>query len=157
MLRHAYTTLPYCSTLETSALTNCTFTLTFEIPSSLQLDLIAKKVLFDLLILSYNMYSGFLLLLDNLSPKYLKSFTVSAYFSPIFNTSLQFIYVAFVFLAFTCKSFSAQNYTKQSISSCNSVGDGASRTKSSAKISKNIYIDAIVYARLLLPGILCFL
>jgi hypothetical protein len=157
LLRHAYTTLPYCITLDTSALTKCTFTLTFEIPSSLQLDLIAKKVLFDLLILSYNKHSGFLLLLDSLSPKYLKSFTVSAYFFPIFNISLQFTYIALVFFAFTCKSFSVQNYTRQSISNYNSEGVGASRTKSSAKISKNIYIDAIVYARLYLPCILCFL
>jgi hypothetical protein len=138
LLRHAYTTLPYCSTLETSALTNCTFTLTFEMPSNLQFDLIAKKVLLDLLILSCNRHSGFLLLLDNLSPKYLKFFTVSAYFYSIFKVSLQFIYIALVFLTFTCRSLSLQNYTKTSISCCNSEGVGASRTKSSANISKKI-------------------
>ena len=157
LLKHAYTTFPYCRTLVTSAFTNYTFTLTFEIPNSLQFDLMAQNVLLDLLILACNKYSGFLLLLDNTSPRYLNSFTVSAYFSPIFNILLQLMYMAFVFLTFTCKSFSLQNYTKQSIRSYNSVGDGASRTKSSAKDSKNIYTDANVYARLLLPCILCFL
>ena len=157
LLRHAYTTFPYCRTLVTSAFTNYTFTLTFEIPNSLQLDLIAQKVLFDLFILACNKHSGFLLLLDNISPRYLNSLTVSAYFSPIFKISLQFMYMALVFLTFTCRSFSVQNYTKQSISSYNSVGEGASSTKSSAKVSKNNYTDAIVYARLLLPGILCLL
>jgi len=34
LLRHAYTTHPYCSTLATNAFTNCSFTRTFDIPSN---------------------------------------------------------------------------------------------------------------------------
>jgi hypothetical protein len=138
LLRHAYTTLPYCNTLDTRAFTSYTFTLTFDIPNNLQLDLMAKNVLLALFILSYSKHSGFLLLLDKRSPKYLNSFTVSAYFSPIFKVLLQFIYMALVFLTFTCKSLLLQNYTRQSMSNYNSLGEGASRTKSSAKVSRNI-------------------
>jgi hypothetical protein len=137
LLRHAYTTHPYCKTLVTSALTNYSFTLTFEIPSSLQFDLTAKNVLWALFILAYNKTSGLLLLLDIISPKYLKFFTVSTLFSPTFNISLQLMYIALVFDTFTVKSFSLQNYTKQFIRSYSSAGEGASSTKSSAKVSRN--------------------
>jgi hypothetical protein len=157
LLRHAYTTHPYCSTLVTNAFTSYNFTRTFEIPRSLQFDLTAYNVLFDLLIRSYSKTSGFLLQFDNFKPKYLNSFTVSISFSFTIRVSTQFIYIALVFLAFICKSFSVQNYTKQFMSSYNSTGSGASRTRSSAKASKNIYNDAIVYARRLVPLILCVL
>ena len=41
LLRHAYSTLPYCNTLAIRALTSYNFTRTFDIPSNLQFDLIA--------------------------------------------------------------------------------------------------------------------
>ena len=69
LLRHAYTTLPYFNTLDTRSFTNYTFTLTLDIPNNLQFDLIAKRVLLALFILSYSKHSGFLLLLDKGSPK----------------------------------------------------------------------------------------
>ena len=53
-----------------------------------------------------------------------------------------------------CRSFSTQKTAKQLIRDYNSVGDGAIRTKSSAKASKNNYSDAIVYALRLLPSML---
>lgn len=157
LLRHAQTTHPYCRTLVTNALTNYNFTRTLEIPNSLQFDLTAQKVLLDLFIRSYNKTSGFLLLFDNFKPKYLNSFTVSISLSFTIRVSTQFTYIALVFLAFICKSLSLQNYTKQFISSYNSTGSGASRTRSSAKASKKICKDAIVYARRLIPLILCIL
>jgi hypothetical protein len=157
LLRHAYTTFPYCSTLATRAFTSYSFTLTFDIPRSLQLDLTAKNVLWDLFILAYSSLSGRLLLLDKISPRYLNSFTVSTYLLSTFSISTQFMYMALVFFTFTCKSFSLQNYTTQFIKSYNSLGEGASRTKSSAKVSRKICIDARVYARFLLPVILFYL
>ena len=41
LLRQAYSTQPYCNTLATKAFTSYNFTLTLDIPSRLQLDLIA--------------------------------------------------------------------------------------------------------------------
>jgi hypothetical protein len=55
------------------------------------------------------------------------------------------------------KSFSIQNSTKQFSNCYKSPGDGAMRTISSAKESKNNCKDAIVYARRLDPSMLCFL
>jgi hypothetical protein len=37
LLRHAYTTHPYCNTLDTNAFTSYNFTRMFEIPNNLQL------------------------------------------------------------------------------------------------------------------------
>jgi hypothetical protein len=54
--------------------------------------------------------------------------------------------MAKVFEILTCRSLSTQKTAKQLIRDYNSVGDGAIRTKSSAKASKNNYSDAIVYA-----------
>jgi hypothetical protein len=62
--------------------------------------------------------------------------------------------MAKVFEILTCRSLSTQKTAKQLIRDYNSVGDGAIRTKSSAKASKNNYSDAIVYALRLLPSIL---
>ena len=53
-----------------------------------------------------------------------------------------------------CRSFSIQKVSKQVIRYDSLTGDGAIRTKSSAKASKNSYSDAIVYALRLLPSIL---
>jgi hypothetical protein len=52
------------------------------------------------------------------------------------------------------KSFAKQKEAKQVSSNYNSVGDGAIRTKSSAKASRNSYSDAIVYARRFCPCML---
>ena len=53
-----------------------------------------------------------------------------------------------------CRSFSTQKTAKQLIRDYNSAEDGAIRTKSSAKASKNNYSEAIVYALRLLPSML---
>ncbi len=53
-----------------------------------------------------------------------------------------------------CRPFSTQKTAKQFIRYYNSAGDGAIRTKSSAKASKNNYSEAIVYALRLLPSML---
>lgn len=129
---------PYCRILATRALTSCSFTLTLDIPSNLQFDLTAKNVLLDLFILAYSSLSGRLQLFDSIKPKYLNSLTVSTSFYPTFKTAFALIYIALVLDTFTSKSFSLQNYSRQSISNCNSTGVGASNTKSSAKVSKNI-------------------
>lgn len=92
-----------------------------------------------------------LLLLDKISPKYLNSFTDFTFFFSIFKVPTLFTYIAFVFLTFIESAFSLQNCTKQSVRSYNSSGLGATRTKSSAKASKNNCNDAIVYALRLLP------
>lgn len=62
--------------------------------------------------------------------------------------------MAFVLPMFISRSFSLQNYTKQFKRSYSSIGDGAIRTTSSAKESKNNYNDAIVYACLLVLSML---
>jgi hypothetical protein len=157
LLRHAYSTQPYCNTLATNAFTSYSFTRTFDIPNSLQFDLIAKNTLLDLFILAYRRVSGFLLLFARISPKYLNSFTEVTYIFPILSLSLQLTYIAFVFLTLTVSAFSAQNYTRQSVSAYNSLGLGAMRTRSSAKASKNNCSEAIVYALRLLPFILRYL
>ena len=154
LLRHAYMTQPYCSTLATRAFTSCGLTLTFEMPSNLQLDSIAKNTLFALFILAYRRASGLLLLFDKISPKYLNSLTDVTFFFSILNLPTLLIYIAFVFLTFIESAFSLQNFTNQSVNSYNSSGLGATRTKSSAKASKNNCNDAIVYARRLLPFML---
>ena len=64
---------------------------------------------------------------------------------------MQFTNIDCVFSILMCRSFATQKEEKQSNSNYNSAGDGAIRTKSSAKASINNYNDAIVYAlRLLL-------
>ena len=55
---------------------------------------------------------------------------------------------------FMSRSFSLQKRPKQFKRSYNSIGDGAIRTKSSAKASMKNYSDAIVYACLLLWSML---
>ena len=75
LLKHAYTMHPYCNTLETSALTTCSFTLILEIPIILQLVLMAWKVLYALLILAYSIHSGLLLLFSKIRQRYLNFFT----------------------------------------------------------------------------------
>jgi hypothetical protein len=154
-LRHAYTTLPYCNTLDTSAFTNYNFTLTFEIPNILQLVLTAWNVRYALIILSYNINSGLLLLFATIKPKYLNLDTteISSLFT--YNFPLQFIYIASVFDILISNAFSSQKVLKQFITHYNSSGEGASRTTSSAKASKNNYNDAIVYARRLSVLVLC--
>ena len=79
LLRHAYTTQPYCNTLDTSEFINCNLTRTFEIPNILQLVRTAWNVRRVLFILSYSIHSGLLLLFDIMRPKYLNFYTTSTY------------------------------------------------------------------------------
>jgi len=67
---------------------------------------------------------------------------------------LQFTNIAFVLPMLISRLLVSQKRVKQFINSYNSMGDGAIRTKSSAKASKNNYRDAIVYACLLLLSML---
>ena len=67
---------------------------------------------------------------------------------------VQFTNMAYVLSILIDKSFYWQKIAKQSRSSYNSTGEGAIRTKSSAKASKKSCKDAIVYARLFYPCIL---
>jgi hypothetical protein len=111
-------------------------------------------VRFALQILAYNKISGLNDLFDIIRPKYLNSCTVSIFY--LFNNSwpLQFTYIAYVFPMLMCRSLPTQKELKQSNSNYNSDGDGAIRTRSSAKASMNNYSDAIVYDLLLLPCML---
>ena len=67
---------------------------------------------------------------------------------------MQFTNIACVFSILIFRSFAWQKVAKQSSNNYNSDGEGAIRTKSSAKASKNNYSDAIVYALRLLPSML---
>jgi hypothetical protein len=58
--------------------------------------------------------------------------------------------MALVLPMFISKSFMLQKRVKQFNSNYSSFGDGAIRTKSSAKASINNYSEAIVYSCLLL-------
>jgi hypothetical protein len=76
-LKHAYNVQPYNNTLRTKAFTNNNLTLTFVIPTIRQLVQIELKLLLANLNLSYRIASGYILLLFNMMPKYLNSYTVS--------------------------------------------------------------------------------
>jgi hypothetical protein len=120
LLKHAYTTHPYCSTLDTSALTNCNLTRTFEIPNNLQLDLIAWNVLLALLILACNMPSGLVQLFYKIRPRYLNLSTTVIFLPLTCNLPVQFTYMASVFEMLISKSFSSQKVLKQFSSDYNS-------------------------------------
>jgi hypothetical protein len=62
--------------------------------------------------------------------------------------------MAFVLSIFISKSLDLQKRVKQFNNNYNSWGEGAIRTKSSAKASMNNYNDAIVYSYLFLLCIL---
>jgi hypothetical protein len=111
-------------------------------------------VRFALQILAYNRISGLNDLLEIIRPKYLNSSTVSIFYLCKYSWPLQFTYIACVFPILMCRSFTTQKELKQSNSSYNSEGDGAIRTRSSAKASINNYNDAIVYDLLLQPCML---
>jgi hypothetical protein len=78
------------------------------------------------------------------SPKYLKFSTVLIYSVPTYIYYLQFINMAFVLSILMSRSFDLQKRAKQFNNNYSSWGEGAIRTKSSAKASMNNYNDAIV-------------
>ena len=65
--------------------------------------------------------------------------------------------MACVLSRFILSAFMLQNYSKIYTRFCNSSGDDAIRTISSAKDSRNNYSDAIVYACRFVLSILCSL
>ena len=146
LLRHAYTTQPYCNTLDTNALINCSFTQTLEIPNNLQFVRTAWNVPKALLILACNIISGFVQLSDNIRPRYLNLCTAVNLWPLTLSFPLQLIYITSVLDIFITSKFSSQNVLKQFNKHYNSFGEGANRTISSAKASKNNCNDAIVYA-----------
>ena len=101
------------------------------------------------------MVSGLLLLFVTTKPKYLNFDTTVISYPLIRRSPLQFTYIASVFEILISSALLSQNSLKQFIKPYNYSGDGASRTTSSAKASKNNCNDAIVYARRLLPFIAC--
>ena len=76
-LKHAYNVHPYNNTLRTKAFTNNNLTLTLVIPTIRQLVQTELKLLLANLNLSFKIASGYMLLLFNMMPKYLNSYTVS--------------------------------------------------------------------------------
>ena len=76
-LKHAYNVHPYNNTLRTKAFTNNNLTLTLVIPIIRQLVQTELKLLLANLNLSFKIASGYMLLLFNMMPKYLNSYTVS--------------------------------------------------------------------------------
>jgi hypothetical protein len=104
-LMHAYRTQPYKRTLRTNALTSNNFTFTFVIPTILQFVHIDKKLRFAALSLAFKILSGFVVLLDNMIPKYLNSYTVSISYSFTYIYALQLINMAFVFPIFIVREF----------------------------------------------------
>ena len=87
--------------------------------------------------LAYNMCSGFIHAFDNSIPKYLKFYTVSIYSPYIRILELQFTNIACVLSMFIRKALTLQNYSKAETKCCNSSGDDAIRTISSAKDCRN--------------------
>ena len=126
------------------------FTLTFVTPNILQLVYTALNILLAADNLAIITLSGFTEEFDISKPRYLNYITVSISYWHTYIYSLQFTNIAFVLPMFMSRSFSLQKRPKQFKRSYNSIGDGAIRTKSSAKASINNYSDAIVYACLLL-------
>jgi hypothetical protein len=74
--RHANNTLPYIKILTTKAFTKAILTLTLVRFNILTLALIQLKAFYALTILSFNIKSGFLLLLSILMPRYENFFTL---------------------------------------------------------------------------------
>ena len=72
----AYNTQPYSNTLRTNAFTNNNFTLTFVIPTILQLVHKDINLRFASFKRAFTILSGLVDLLDNTIPKYLNSLTV---------------------------------------------------------------------------------
>jgi hypothetical protein len=77
LLRHAYTTQPYNSTLVTSAFIIYIFIRTLDKPRVLQLVFTAWYILFAFTNLAYKIPSGFILAFDSSIPRYLNLSTVS--------------------------------------------------------------------------------
>jgi hypothetical protein len=76
-LKHAYNVHPYSKTLRTKAFINSNFTFTFVIPIILQLVRTELKLRFAAFNLASKIWSGYILLLFNITPKYLNYYTVS--------------------------------------------------------------------------------
>jgi hypothetical protein len=75
-LIHAYITLPYNRTLDTSAFISYIFTRTFVIPKVRQLVYNALNVRFAATNLAYMITSGYTDALEIIKPKYLNFYTV---------------------------------------------------------------------------------
>jgi hypothetical protein len=75
-LRHAYNVHPYNNTLRTRAFINSSLTLTLVIPISLQFVRTELKLRLAALSLAIRISSGYTLLLFNITPRYLKDYTV---------------------------------------------------------------------------------
>jgi hypothetical protein len=103
------------------------------------------------------MPSGLILAFDSSMPRYLKFYTVSICSPYIAIFALQFTNIAYVLSRFMHRAFSLQNYSNFYTRFCNSPGEDAKSTISSAKDSKNICSDAIVYACRFVLSILCVL
>jgi hypothetical protein len=87
---------------------------------------------------------GLVALLYNIMPKYLNSSTVSIFYIFTYTYALQFINMALVLPTFICNEFLQQKVCTRLSNSYNSLGEGASSTKSSAYASINNYKEAIV-------------
>jgi hypothetical protein len=81
--------------------------------------------------------SGLVEAFEIYKPKYLNHFTVSIFYEHIYIYSLQFTNMALVLPMFISREFYLQKRIKQFINSYSSKGEGAIRTKSSAKASRN--------------------
>jgi len=134
---HAYKTQPYKRTLRTNALINNNFTFTFVIPTILQFVQIDKKLRFAALSLAFKILSGFVVLLDNMIPKYLNSYTVSIFYLLTNIYAWQLINMAFVFPILIVRELSSQKVDKRCSKAYSSYGEGASNTRSSAYANIN--------------------
>jgi hypothetical protein len=130
--KHAYNVHPYNKTLRTKAFTNNNLTLTFVIPIIRQLVHTELKLLLAAFSLAINISSGYTLLLFNIIPKYLNSSTISISEFPIYIYPKQFTNIAFVFPILILSKFILQKASRRCNSAYNSIGEGASKTRSSA-------------------------
>jgi hypothetical protein len=107
--------------------------------------------------LAYINISGFMDVFEICKPKYLNCYTVLISYLLTYIYSLQLTNIAFVLPMLISRSLLSQKRLKQFTRCYNSRGDGAIRTKSSAKANMNNYREAIVYACLLLLLMPCLL
>jgi hypothetical protein len=136
-LKQAYNVQPYNKTLRTTALTSSNLTFTLVIPIIRQLVQTELKLRLAAFNLALIMLSGYVLLLFNITPKYLNSSTVSIYDFPILIYPLQLINIALVFPMLIFNELAVHKAYTQSNKAYNSIGEGAIRTKSSAYASMN--------------------
>ncbi len=156
--KHPKITLPYSNVVTTSAYTSYMRTRLLCSPNNLVWHLILLNAALALFSLFSSIVHGLLCALLITSPRYLNSDTFSISYPLQLKDTSMLIYIAFVFFTFIFNPFIQQNYQKAFNSNYRPSALCDTRTASSAKARKNIYIVAISRMYLLLCAMLyCFI